>query len=206
MRGWKLHQKGRVWRRKKVHTSWLLLAFLLCAALSIYFLRQNNLKMVELRSAVIAADKTGDGVEATLLALNEHIFSHMNTTTVRPIELVNTYNRQAQRIIEEANKGSGRDVYNEAAKACEQRGVPLTSIAQCAAEYASKNSPSVGPKQINLPDKNRFTYSFASPLWTPDVAGFFVALTGVLAVWLVVRLLEFITLRLLVRKRLKRGF
>lgn len=205
MSGGKSHQKLRAWRRKKIHTGWLVLAFLVCASSSVYFLRQNNLKMVELRSAVIAADKTGAGVEEALVALNEHIFSHMNTTTVRPIELVNTYNRQAQVIIEDANKGSGRDVYNEAARACERRGVPLTSIAQCAAEFASKNSPSVGPKKINLPDKNLFIYSFASPLWTPDLAGFFVALTGVLAVWLLVRLFEFITLRLLVRKRLKNG-
>jgi cytochrome c5 len=68
--------------------------------------------------------------------LNEHVFNHINTEIVRPIELVNGYNRAAQAVIEAANRGSGKDVYAQATAACERRGVPIASIAQCAAEYA----------------------------------------------------------------------
>jgi hypothetical protein len=127
----------------------------------------------------------------------------MNTTTIRPVELVNAYNRQAERIITAANKSSSKDVYKEAAAACEQRGIPLTSVAQCAADYAAKNSPDVGPKKIILPDKNLFTYSFASPRWTPDLAGLSVLLTVVTGVWLIFRAVEYILVRIVIRRRLK---
>lgn len=162
--------------------------------------------MVELRDAVIAADKSGKGVEQAIEDLNSHIFKHMNTTTIRPIELVNTYNRQAQAIIKAASKKSSRDVYKEAAASCEQRGVPLTSIAECTAQYALSNNKDVSPKEVELPDKNLFIYSFVSPRWTPDLAGWSVLITAVITIILVVRLVEYIVIRFVVRRRLKRGF
>lgn len=191
------------WRKKRIKTGYLLIALLAGIFSSAYFLRQNNLKMVELRDAVIVADKTGKNLDQAIENLNTHIFNHMNTTTVRPIELVNTYNRQAEAAIRAANTSSGKDVYKEAAAACEQRGVPLTSIAQCAAEYAAKNSPNVNPQKIQLPDKNLFTYSFVSPRWTPDLAGWSVLFTVVILIWLLARFVEYILVRITVRKRLR---
>lgn len=191
------------WRKKRIKTGYLLAILLVGVVSSAYFLRQNNLKMVELRDAVGDADKSGKNLEQAIENLNAHIFTHMNTTTVRPIELVNTYNRQAEAAIRAANSSSKKDVYKEAAAACEQRGVPLTSIAQCAAEYATQNSPDVGPQKIQLPDKNLFTYSFVSPRWTPDLAGWSVLFTVVILVWLIARLGEYILIRLTVRKRLR---
>lgn len=162
--------------------------------------------MVELREAVIAADKSGKNLSQAIEELNTHIFDHMNTTTVRPVELVYTYNREAQARIEAASKKKGNDIYQIAAKACERQGVPLTSIAQCAAQYALKNGGEVGPQKITLPDKSQFVYSFASPRWTPDAAGISVLLTVVLLLWLLIRLGEFLLTRLLMRRRLKNGF
>jgi hypothetical protein len=187
--------------------SWQLVLLLVVGVLCTGFLlRQNNLRMVALRDAVVAADKNGADVTGALERLNYHVFHHMNTKIVRPVELVNTYNRQAQAVIEAANKNSGRDVYAEATAACERRGIPLASIAQCAAEYAVTNNPGVGPQQIVLPDKNRFIYSFASPLWTPDLAGFSLLLTGVVLLWLLGRILEYVLVRLVIRKRLRNNF
>jgi len=191
------------WRKKRIKAGYLLLALVVGIFSCAYFLRQNNLKMVELREQVIAADKTGKNLDEAIKNLNAHIFNHMNTTTVRPIELVNTYNRQAEAAIRAANTSSNKDVYKEAAAACEQRGVPLTSIAQCAAEYAARNSPDVGPQKIQLPDKNLFTYSFVSPRWTPDLAGWSVFFTVVVLIWLVARMVEHILVRMTVRKRLR---
>lgn len=187
-------------------TGYLLALMPITIFLSAYFLRQNNLKMVELREAVIAADKSGKGVKKSIENLNRHIFRHMNTTTVRPVELVNTYNREAQAIIKAASKDKSNDVYKQAAASCEQRGVPLTSIAECAAQYALSHSKSVTPEKITLPDKNLFIYSFVSPRWTPDLAGWSLLITGVIVVWLLIRFIEYIAIRLVVRKHLKRGF
>jgi len=161
--------------------------------------------MVKLRSEVVAADESGGDVGAKLKALNDHIFRHMNTQIVRPVELVGTYNRQAQAVIEAANKNTGRDIYGEATQNCERRGIPLTSIAQCAADYALANNP-VGATKITLPDKNLYKYSFSSPRWTPDLAGFMVLFTVVIALWLGERIVEAIAVRLVIRRRLRNGF
>ncbi len=205
MSGWN-KKKVSVWRKKRVKTWQLLIALVILVLSSVYFLRLNNLKMVELREAVISADKTGKNLQESIEALNSHIFTHMNTTTIRPIELVNTYNRQAQAVIKAASSTNSKDVYKQAAKVCEQRGIPLTSIAQCAADYATKNSPNLGPKKIVLPDKNLFIYSFVSPKWTPDLAGLSLLFMAFVTIWLVARLIEYILVRLTVRHRLKNKF
>lgn len=206
MSGREINKWVHKWRKKRIKT-WHIL-FLICLFLlsSVFFLRQNNLKMVELRNQVIAADEAGGGVAEALTNLNHHVFNHMNTTIVRPIELVNTYNIQAKSAIEAASQGSSRDIYAEATQVCEKRGIPLRSIAQCAADYAANNNPGTGIQKITLPDKNRFIYSFATPRWTPDLAGFSLLVTGVLLIWLVLRSTEYIIVRLVLRHRLKNNF
>lgn len=206
MRGWKKSKEFKQLEKKRIKT-WMLLIVALVATLGATLtLRHNNLKMVELRERVVAADKTGEGVAESLQDLNEYIFKHMNTQVVRPIELVNTYNRQAQAVIQAAQQGSGRDIYAEGTAACERRGIPLSSIAQCITEYANNNAASVAEQKIELPDKDLFIYSFTSPAWTPDLAGFFVLITVVVWLWLLMRLVEYIVVRLVVRHRLKNGF
>ena len=206
MNGWNERTLLRHWRKLHVKTWQLVLLLLVLAALSVYFLRQNNLEMVRLRNEVVAADQQGGDVAGTLEALNTHVFDHMNTSIVRPIELVHTYNKQTQAVIEAANQGSGRDIYAEATQACERRGIPLTSVAQCAADYAAANNPGVGPGAIELPDKNRFIYTFATPRWTPDAAGFSLLATGVILLWLLIRIIEYVLVRLVIRQRAKKNF
>lgn len=206
MRGWKKSKEFKQLEKKRIKT-WMLLVIALVATLgTVLALRHNNLKMVELRERVIAADKAGEGVAESLQNLNEYIFKHMNTQVVRPIELVNTYNRQAEAAIQAAQEGGGRDIYAEGTAACERRGIPLSSIAQCITEYANNNASSLAEQNIELPDKDLFIYSFTSPAWTPDLAGFLVILTVVMWLWLLMRLVEYVTVRLVVRYRLKNGF
>jgi hypothetical protein len=206
MNGWQKKQFLQRWRKLKIKSWQLLILFVVLIGLTVFFLRQNNLAMVQLRNQVVVADEQGGDVSAALKDLNTHIFKHMNTEIVRPIELVNTYNKQAQLVIEAANKASGRDVYAEATAACERRGVPLSSIAQCAADYALQNNPDPGSVEINLPDKNRFIYTFATPVWTPDAAGILLLITGVIGLWLIARIFEYALVRLIVRRRLQSNF
>jgi hypothetical protein len=206
MNGREQKQLLQHWRKKHIKTWQLVALFLACLISSLLLMRQNNLKMVELRNLVIQADEQGGDVSGALKKLNEHVFHHINTKIVRPIELVHSYNRQAQAAIEAANKGSGRDIYAEATAACERRGIPITSIAQCAAEYALANNPGVGPTKINLPDKNLFKYTFASPKWVPDAAGIMLLITGVVGLWLIARFAEYLAVHMIIRSRLKNDF
>ena len=205
MNGWNQKKFLHHWRKKHIKTWQLTVALFIMVGLSVFSLRANNLKMVELRSNVVQADIKQTGLPQAIEALNYHVFHHMNTQIVRPVELVNTYNIQAQAAIEAASK-NGRDIYAEATAACERRGIPLTSIAQCAADYAVANNPNVDAQKIKLPDKNLFIYTFASPLWTPDLAGFSLLITGVVILWLTARLAEYLVVRLIVRRRLLNNF
>jgi hypothetical protein len=205
MSGWPTKKFLKSIRKKHIKLWQLFLVTVILAISSVFLLRQNNLNMIELRSQVVEADKAGDGVNEALQNLNSYIFNHMNTQVVRPIELVNTYNRQAQAVIEASQRAGGRDIYAEGTAVCERRGIPLSSIAQCIAQYANDNSAGMSSRQIILPDKNLFIYSFASPVWTPDLAGILVLLTGVSLIWLSSRLVELLIVSLVVRHRLKNG-
>jgi hypothetical protein len=193
-------------KRKRVQTWQIAIAFIVLLLSSTYFLRQNNLKMVELRNAVIAADERGTGVKESIEALNQHVFKHMNTKIVRPIELIHTYNRQTKAAIEGSRQIGSPEAYNQATQLCQSRGIPASSLAQCAIDYLVGTGQATGQNAPELPDKNLFIYSFASPRWTPDLAGWSVLLTGVSGLWLLARLIEFIIIRTMLRRRIKSGF
>ena len=205
MNGWDHKHAVERWRKKRFRNWQLILLFIFGILASTLLLRQNNLKMIELRNTVIQADEKNGDVAGAIKQLNEHVFNHINTEIVRPIELVYGYNRAAKAAIEASNRGGGKDVYAQATAACEQRGVPIASIAQCAAEYALKNNATVDPAKINLPNKNLFVYSFSSPRWTPDAAGITMLFTVVIGVWLILRLVEYIIVRIVIRQRLRDG-
>lgn len=206
MNGWQQRKFLTHWKRRSITTGQLTVLFLVLLLSSAFFLRQNNLRMVELRNLVLQADERQTDVAGAIKRLNQHVFRHMNTEIVRPIELVNSYNLQAQAVLKKASQGSGRDVYAEATAACERQGVLPTTIAQCAANYALQNNPGIDPAAIKLPEKDQFIYSFAAPLWTPDAAGISLLLTVVTALWLMIRLIEYVGVRLVLRRRLKRDF
>lgn len=206
MNGWQQKRFLKNWKRKRIATWQLVVLLILLLCSTAFFLRQNNVKMIELRNLVLQADEEQSDVAGALERLNAHVFSHMNTEIVRPIELVHTYNAQAKKVLEDATRGSGRDIYAEATAVCERQGVPPTVIAQCAANYALENNTSIDPANIKLPDKNQFTYSFAAPLWTPDMAGFSLLLSIVTVLWLLIRCIEYIGVRLVLKKRSEHNF
>ena len=75
-------------------------------ALSAWALRQNNLKMLELRDAVVLVDQdSGDINEITpvLEELGNYVLSHMNTDLGGPLELPGTYNVAVEQARERAD-------------------------------------------------------------------------------------------------------
>lgn len=208
MIGWN-KQRLKDWlKRRRIKTWQIAVLLIICIICSAYFLRHNNLKMVELRNDVVAADEAGVGIDEAMTNLNYHVFHHMNTEIVRPIELVKSYQRQSEAVIKSAVQTPNRDLYAEAAQACVNRGGLFSDIrSQCVIDYISQNNAGFGGQtRIELPDKDRFVYSFASPLWTPDLAGFSILASIILGLWLILRLLEKVAVALIVRRRNRSGF
>jgi len=160
-----------------------LIVFVLSLPLSAYLLRQSNLKVIELRDKVLQIDEeTGDikQIEPHLQELRSFTLTHMNTD-VGVIELPGTFNTAVEKLRLAAEKSgtANGSIYAEAQSACEDPFILLTARAQCVQDFVlARAAPGTDPViELDFPDKNLFAYSFASPKWSPDVAGFSVLLS-----------------------------
>ncbi len=164
------------WTRLRRIKPWYFLALAVISALTCTFaLRDNNLRMVELREAVYAADKDNGDVEAALRALREHVYAHMNTdlaagTNVRPpIQLKYTYERLMASSNASATAGNS-DIYNQAQQYCETAipsGFSGSYRLSCIQAFVKERS--LGQSEP-IP-KNLYQFDFVSPKWSPDLAG-----------------------------------
>lgn len=181
----------------RIKPSYFLIAALLFLAIGVWQLRENNLRMAELRSAVYAADKKGEGVEQALQKLRDYVGSHMNTdlssgpnAVYPPIQLKYTYERL---IKEKSSQTSDRNaqIYTEAQEYCEQR-IPVGFSGryriQCIQDYVKDHNASLTYISPDL-----YKFDFYSPTWAPGLAGWSLVLAalsfiGFLALWLKNRL------------------
>lgn len=170
-----------------------LLGVVIFGSLTIYGLRANNLKMLELKQAVVIADEQNADVEESLQELRSHVNSHMNTnmrsddSSEPPIQLVNKFNRYVD--AEQAKitaQGSANAIYLEAQGQCENGNIPLTARAQCMQDYILEHGGE--PGGLNLPPKELYTYDFASPRWSADLAGVSMIFTIIFGIALIIRL------------------
>lgn len=165
----------------------------LCLVVGIFALRANNLKMVELRSAVYQADKDNGDVSAALTELQHHVTTHMNTnlssgdsSVYPPIQLKYTY----ERLREADLRTSNEQVYIDAQAHCERQNTTDFSgrnRVPCIEAYVESH----GTTAKSVPD-SMYKFDFVSPTWSPDLAGFSLlgatlfSLLG-LTIWLVNR-------------------
>lgn len=167
----KLHH---YWRNIRGIKTWhLMVAFLVTVPIAAWSLRQNNLRMIELREAVVVADRQDGDTVGALQELSEHVFSHMNTNIGGPIQLVHEYNREIERLSQEAaNRSQAQAVLYDQAKAqCDSQGLPESIWASCVSDYVRERTPDNTNPLFESPAIELYTYSFASPGWTLDVAG-----------------------------------
>lgn len=154
-----------------------LIIFVLSVPLTAYLLRQNNLTMIELRDIVLQVDRdTGDINEVAphLENLGNYILNHMNTDAGK-VELPGTFNSAVERIRKraEASGSVNSAIYAQAQDRCEDPNILLTARAQCVQDFVVSNAkPGTDVIELEFPDKTLYSYSFASPTWSPDVAGF----------------------------------
>lgn len=172
--------------------------------LSATFLRLNNIGMIERRTAVLVADEQGDQTitKARLFDLQRYAAAHMNAAS-GTIYLQAQYDRDTKASIEAASaRDSGTNINVLADQACKQQfGGYSQAYVQCfASELAKYPSGSDAPDKATLPSPSLYRHDFSSPLWSPDFAGFSVALCALLALAIVLRLLGLLVLRLLLHR------
>jgi len=155
---------------------WYFLAVAVISGLvAVTALRQNNLRMIELRAVVVKADKVNGDVETALRNLRGFVYEHMNTNLSSgnnaikpPIQLKYRYDRLVN-----AEKKRVADinaqVYSTAQAVCEQQvpqGLSGRGRVPCIQQYVSDH----GAKEQPIPD-GLYKFDFVSPTWSPDLAG-----------------------------------
>jgi len=179
------------WRKIRPISAWYFLVLaIFFFGLGVYAMRQNNLKAIELRDAVIAADKANKDVEKPLRELREFMYAHMNTDlsndtgVQQPIQLKYRYDRlvaKEKARVEKANES----VYTRAQSICERRypaaGSGPNRIA-CIERYVTDN----GVEERSIPDA-LYKFDFASPRWSPDLAGWSMVIGAIFLVLCIVR-------------------
>jgi hypothetical protein len=185
-----LHYFGR--RIKRINVWLLVCLFVLSSLICILALRQNNLGMVAHRTAVYQADEKAGNVEAALQELRAYVASHMNTSLATnnsavypPVQLKYTYQRLKQTESERTKQASAV-VYTDAQNHCERlypgsfSGGPRVP---CIEAYIAQH----GVKERLIPDA-LYKFDFATPRWSPDLAGMSMLISIGLAIAIVVRL------------------
>lgn len=189
-------------RLRKLSYIYVLVAFVVSLGISGFALRRNNLEVIRLRDEVLKVDEKNGDVERALKNLQHYVYGHMNTNLSTgtgiypPIQLKYRYERLVA--AEKARVSQINDkIYNEAQVDCERRmpGGSLSSRVPCVQAYIDSHG---GVKEQPIPDA-LYKFDFASPQWSPDLAGWSLVASFLLAFLLVVRLL----LELWLRSRLK---
>jgi hypothetical protein len=173
--------------------TWLYL-FVALAIVSVLALRHNNQTMVKLRDQVYVADKNNGDINGALNNLRRYVYGHMNTDLSSgnnnikpPIQLKYTYQRlydaQANQIQE-----SNQQLYTDAELYCQSINNAYfgTTRVPCVQNYVINHG--LKAANITIP-AGLYEFDFASPSWSPDLAGWSLVLTGLLLIAFVIRLI-----------------
>ena len=205
----KRHVKKSIKQLQRIKTWQLLILLVLLGLLAATFLRLNNIGMVERRTAVLAADKTGDqsSLSNDLYSLQRWSAGHMNASS-DAFYLEQTYNRDVKKAVRSAKDTT--NISKVAAKArkaadavCQKRfsgyGV---GYSQCFAAEFAKAAPSHSDQLAapTLPNPDLYRHEFISPKWSPDFAGWSLVACAVIALVIIARLVSLLILKALLRR------
>lgn len=165
----KLHH---LWTKLRPLRHWyFLIAFIAFGVIFIFSYRQNNMTALNLRDKVLNVDKENGDVETALRELREYTYSHMNaglsggaTNIYPPIQLKYRYER-----LVEAEKNRVAALNAPVIKAGQEfcaKQPPSRGRTPCNEEYLDIH----GAKTQVIPDA-LYKFDFASPIWSPDLAG-----------------------------------
>lgn len=159
--------------------------------------------MIERRTAVLNADEQGDKetLQARLFDLQRYAASHMNAAS-GVVYLEGQYKRDTKQAIANASANDKNNINAKADAICKrQYGGYSQAYVQCFAnELAKYPAGYYDSQKVQLPNPNLYRQEFASPLWSPDFAGFSLLATGLLVLVIGLRLLGLLLLRWLLRR------
>lgn len=199
----KLHHWFTIVRRVKVWQ--LLLLLVLLTSASAFFLRQNNLQMIELKNLVKQADEDNKDIDKALLNLQHYVANHMNTDLGDGVALQNSYERAYTAAVQAAANSSNPNaaIYTQVEAECQpvfKRTHSFPAYTQCAHDKLSQLAPGQDAMaSLKTPSPDLYRFNYASPLWSPDLAGITVVLTLLVLLMLISRLVTYITLRAILR-------
>ncbi len=191
---------------ERVKTWQLFLVLLLMLFVAATFLRLNNIGMVQRRDAVLAADKSGDmaAMGNRLYDLQRYVSSHMNAD-MGTIYLEGQYQRDSQKVVANASgsESPNGNVNEKADAVCKPRFSGYSqAYLQCFVDELEKFAPGQSlSSTVNLPKVDNYRHSFASPVWSPDFAGFSVLICIAIAFLILVRLASLGVLRLILKMK-----
>ena len=176
---------------RRVSYWYFLVACIIFGASAVIALRQNNLNAIKLRDQVLATDQQNGDTETALKNLRVYVYSHMNTslatssTIYPPIQLKYRYERLVATEKTRVANING-NLYNDAQKYCEQN-FPQSFIGAgrlpCIQNYLDSHP---NAKEQAVPD-SLYKFDFASPVWSPDLAGWSLVAFGLFAFLFMVR-------------------
>lgn len=187
----KLHH---IWHKLHVLSYWyFLIGFVIWTGIAVGALRSNNLTALKLRDQVLAVDQANGDVEAALRELRQYVYSHMNTdlasstSVYPPIQLKYRYERLVEAA--KASQPTQNTVYADAQAYCEKN-FPESFYGAgrlpCIQNYIDTHPVGQDAPPPNIPD-SLYKFDFASPRWSPDLAGWSLVLAGLFGVLFVVR-------------------
>lgn len=195
---------------QRVKTWQLVILLIIVGFIAATFLRLNNIGMVQRREAVINADKTGDR-EATvsrLYDLQRYVSAHMNTDLGRGVYLESGYNRDLQSWQQNqyGDANPNGNIYKKAQEVCAPRFSYYSyAYLQCTTNELAKYPAAADPaSDTSKPRQEAYILSYASPLWSPDFAGWSVLVFGAILLLIAVRLAGIAILQLMLRRRYKK--
>lgn len=190
---------------------WQLIALLLLSLfVSATFLRLNSIGMLERRQAVLAADRQGDDsiTQKRLVDLQRYASAHMNADTGE-IYLSEKYKRDVAELVAnaQARNDSQSSMLVEADRACKERFFGYSqAYVQCVADEQAKYPAADQPlDQVSMPNVALYRYTFASPGWSSDFAGWSVLVSVLLLFLVTVRISGVFLLKFLLNRSYRRA-
>lgn len=194
---------------QRVKTWQLLIVLVLIGFVAATFLRLNNVGMDQRRQSVLHADKDArdEDMGNRMYDLQRYTATHMNASTGQ-FDLTEQYKRDVQKAIDAATDDANPNgnINAQAEAICRpQFSWYSTAYLQCFLDEISKfpSAPEL-TNDVELPNPALYRHSFASPLWSPDFAGFSSLLFVFTGLIIIGRWLHFGFLHLLLRLR-RRG-
>lgn len=185
-------------------------------------LRLNNVGMIRRREAVISADTNGDREKALKATqdLANYAYSHMNSGGIVFVEgegwkveqnvrviWEKIYEADYRKVMDEssakmANNPNG-NIYKKTAEICDPINTGYNrAYFDCFWNELQKYSGEdyISNADVEIPNPSEYTFTFISPLWTPDLAGWTIVVAVLIIVLIISKLIFEGILRLMLKK------